>query len=292
MAEVYHNPLLGIAAGTGILTFSEETPGGAGSQNPEDSLIFDPTTSSPVRPAISYNSKYNFSQAWLKLKYVNITFVQQMTREVYGFYPDPNSPPPPAQPNPPIRYLQYESSHSISHTFKFAFMGDSQSPWYQEAVDASASTISPAPLRLKTINGTNNAYYEKGLNSPQPNVGVWSAKRYGTDGGTVYDANGNIRTTIGDTRSRAFANYSGDKWYIRPDGFDIGFSVIGRASGSYVDPISGGISNTNSSERSAFTAPANASLENIFYGTDAPPDGDDDDIYTYSGSYTASFEFW
>jgi hypothetical protein len=207
-----------------------------------------------------------------------------MTRKVFHFYVN--------EDGDLIRYLRYDSSHSISHTFKFSFMGDSQSPWYQEAVDASASTISPAPLRLKTINSINNAYYEKGLNSPQPNVGVWSAKEYGTDGGTVYDANGNIRTTIGDTRSRAVANYSGDKWYIRPDGFDIGFSVIGRASGSYVDPISGGISNTNSSERSAFTAPANASLENIFYGTDAPPAGDADDIYTYSGSYTASFEFW
>ena len=288
MAEVYPNPLLGIAAGTGILTFSEETPGGAGSQNTEDSII------RLVDGAISYNSKYNFSQAWLKLKYVNISFVQQMTREVYGFYPDPNSPPPPAPPNPPIRYLQYESSHSISHTFKFAFMGNAQSPWYQEAVDASASTISPAPLGLKRIERQNNAYYEKGLTSPQPNVGVWSAKQYGTDGGTVYDANGNIRTNIGDARSSAFANYSGDKWYIRPDAFNIGFSVIGRAGGSYVNPINGKIFNedTDDNEVDAWSAPPNGSLEDIFYGTDAPPDGDADDIYTYSGSYTASLEFW
>lgn len=281
MASVRDVPLRGLAAATGILTFSGEN---ADNQNPDDSLIFDPTTSSPVRPAISYNSRYNFSNDWLKLKYVNISFTQQMTRKVFNFYTN--------EDGDLTRYLRFDSSHSISHTFKFSFMGDSQSPWYQEAVDASASTISPAPLRLKTINSINNAYYEKGLNSPQPNVGVWSAKEFDTDGGTVEDANGNIRTTIGDTSSRATANYSGDKWYIRPDGFAIGFSVIGRASGSYVDPISGGISNTNSDERSAFTAPANASLENIFYGTDAPPAGDDDDIYSYSGSYTASFEFW
>ena len=283
MASVRDVPLRGLAAATGILTFSGE---GANNQNLDDSLILDPTTSSPLIPAIRYDSRYNFSNDWLRLKYLNVSFVQQMTRKFYRRNRDDTA-----------FYLNHDSSHSISHTFKFPFLGNDNSSWYADAVNASVATISPAPLGLKKINYNNFGFYEKSLNSPQPNVGVWSAKTYNEDGTTSYDANGNVVANVYDGNLRVRALYSGDYWYISfQDDFPIALGVSGRASGLFVDPIPGAIFNANSSERNAFTAPSNGTPLNCFYGTNPPPNdvitSRTEDIYTYSGSYTASLEFW
>lgn len=283
MARVRDTPIRGIAAKTGILTFSGED---ANRQNLGDSLILDPTTSSPLIPAIRYDSRYNFSNDWLRLKYLNVSFVQQMTRKFYRRNRDDTA-----------FYLKYDSSYSISHTFKFPFLGNDNRGWYLDAVNASVATISPAPLGLKGITYNNFGFYEKSLNSPQPNVGVWSAKIYNEDGTTSYDANGNVVASVYGGNQRVRALYSGDYWYISlQDNFPIALGVSGRDSGLFADPIDGAIFNANSSERNAFTAPSNGTPLNCFYGTNPPPDdvitSRTEDIYTYSGSYTASLEFW
>lgn len=292
------NPLQGLAAATGNLTFSAANPGGEPLQNPfDDSLIYDPTAGPAVSPAISFNNRYDFSNAWLKLKQFKVQVSQTATYEHYAFYPDPNSPPPPEPPNPPIRYLRIEQEYNLNHTFYWSFVGNSASPWY----GLSSSTVDPAPLRLKTINRSNRAYYENSLSdSPDPNVGTISVKIYDTSGGSQ-TYNGNLKASISGDPQIVAPSYSNDKWFMHLTNAITSFALGFRYEGDTVPSLGGVprllpenyfVSTQSSQHNDSVPGPFGGSSENFFYGTGSPPTGDADNIYTFNSSQSASFRLW